>query len=208
MHDSMPGMYTRPPAEASQKRAVRIAQFAVVASLAALLSVLAVVDQDESPRFSGRVMRIIDADAIEVKLETGPTRVRLHAIDAPELDQPWGLEATQALSKMILRKNVTLELVDEDRDGHIVANLYLGDVAVNADLVRLGHAWAFRPRMTRDDAQLCDLESEARAARRGLWSLPLDQTEAPWAWRRATLKSITDYSKETTADCVAAIGEQ
>jgi endonuclease YncB( thermonuclease family) len=200
-------MFTPPSAAASQKRAVLLGRFAAIAALVALLSVLAVVEHDESPKFAGRVMRIVDADAIEVRLETGLIRVRLHAIDAPELDQPWGLEATQALSKMILRKNVTLEPLDEDRDGRIVANLYLGDVDVNADLVRSGHAWAFRPQMTKDDAQLCDLEGQARAARRGLWSLPLEQTEAPWEWRRATLKSIRDYTKETTADCVAAIGE-
>lgn len=201
-------MSTPLPAAGSQKRRALIGRLAAIASLAALLSVLAVVDHDESPKFSGRVTRIVDADAIEVRLETGPTRVRLHAIDAPELDQPWGLEATQALSKMILRKTVTLEPLDEDRDGSIVANLYVGDVDVNADLVRLGHAWAFRPQMTKDDAQLCELEGQARAARRGLWSLPFDQTEAPWEWRRSTLKSISDYSKETTADCIAAIGEQ
>ena len=203
-----PGMSTPPPAAASQKRSALIGRLAAIAALAALLAVLAVVDRDESPKFSGRVMRIVDADAIEVRLETGSIRVRLHAIDAPELDQPWGLEATQALSKMILRKKVALEPLGEDKDGRIVANLYVGDVDVNADLVRLGHAWAFRPELTKDDAQLCELEGEARAARRGLWSLPLDQTEAPWEWRRTTLKSTRDYSKETAADCVAAIGEQ
>ena len=205
---SMFSMSTPPPAAAFQKRAVLFARLAAVAALAALLSVLAVVHREESPKFPGRVTRIFDADAIEVRLATGPIRVRLHAIDAPELDQPWGPEATQALSKMILAKNVSLEPLDEDRDGRIVATVFLGKVNVNADLVRLGHAWAFRPQMTKADAQLCDLEGQARAARRGLWSLPLDQTEAPWEWRRTTLKSITEYSKETAADCVADIGER
>ena len=193
------------PAAASQKRALLLGRLAVIAALAALLSVLAVVDYEESPKFPGRVTRIVDADTIEVRLATGPIRVRLHAIDAPELDQPWGPEATQALSKMILGKKVALEPSEQDQDDHIVATVFVGKVDVNADLVRLGHAWAFRPQMTKADAQLCDLEGEARAARRGLWSLPLDQTEAPWEWRRTTLKPIADYSKETTADCIADI---
>ena len=200
-------MSTPPPAAASQKRAVLLARLAVIAALAALLSVLAVVvDHKESPKFPGRVTRIVDADTIEVRLDTGPIRVRLHAIDAPELDQPWGPEATQALSKMILGKTVALEPLEQDQDDRIVATVLLGKVDVSADLVRLGHAWAFRPRMTKADEQLCDLEGQARAARRGLWSLPLDQTEAPWEWRRTTLKSVTDYSRQTTADCIAAIG--
>ena len=86
--------------------------------------------------------------------------------------------------------------------------MFLGKVAVNADLVRLGHAWAFRSEMTKSDEQLCELEGEARAAGRGLWSLPRDQTQAPWEWRSTTLKSITHYSTEMTADCMSAIGER
>jgi endonuclease YncB( thermonuclease family) len=73
-------------------------------SLVALLSVLAVVEHEDAPDCPARVTRIIDADTIEVRLATGSMRVRLYAIDAPELDQPWGPEATQALSKMILGK--------------------------------------------------------------------------------------------------------
>lgn len=197
-----------PTAASEKKRAVLFAWIAVIAALAALLSVIAVVDHEESPRFPGRVTRIFDADTIEVRLETGAIRVRLHAIDAPELDQPWGPEATQALSKMILRKDVALEPLAQDQGDRIVATVFLGKVDVNADLVRLGHAWAFRPQMTKADEQLCDLEGQARAARRGLWSLPLDQTQAPWEWRSTTLKSITYYSTEMTADCIAAIGER
>ena len=198
-----------PSATPAQKRVVLLGRLAVVAALAGLLSVLAVVvEREESPKYPGKVTRILDADTIEVRLQTGPIRVRLHAIDAPELDQPWGPEATQALSKMILGKTVALEPFDEDEQNRIVATVFLDKLDVNADLVRLGHAWAFRPQMSKADEQLCDLEGEARAERRGLWSLPPDQTEAPWEWRRAALKSVTDYSRQTTADCVAAIGER
>jgi endonuclease YncB( thermonuclease family) len=205
----MSAVTPRPAPEASaRKRALIIGWVALVVALAALLSVLAVVEHEESPKYPGRVTRIMDADTIEVRLESGPIRVRLHAIDAPELDQPWGPEATQALAKMILGKKVALEPVDEDQDHRIVATVFLGKTDVNADLVRLGHAWAFRPQMSQGDEQLCGLEGEARSARRGLWSLPVDQTEAPWEWRSANLKSITDYSKQTTADCIAAIGRQ
>ena len=198
-----------PPSAASRKnRAVLLGWIAVIASLAALLSVLAVVEHEESPKFPGRVTRIVDADTIEVRLETGAIRVRLHAIDAPELDQPWGPEATQALSKMILGRKVELEPFEQDRYDRLVATVFVGKVDVNADLVRLGHAWAFRPQMTTADAQLCDLEGQARAARRGLWSLALDQVEAPWEWRSTTtFKSTTNYSMQTAADCIAAIGE-
>lgn len=200
-------MSTLTPAS-DKKRVVLIARIAVVAALAALLSVLAVVEHEEPAKVPGRVTRIIDADTIEVRLKTGQIRVRLYAIDAPEMDQPWGPEATQALSKLVLRQTVEIEPVEEDTDGRIVATVFVGDDDVNADLVRSGDAWAFRPQMTKADEGLCDLESQARAARRGLWSLPPDQTQAPWVWRRMTLKSITDYSRQSTADCITSIGQQ
>ncbi len=52
--------------------------------------------------------------------------------------------------------------------------------------------------MTKDNANLCTLEHEARTARRGLWSLPKNQRIAPWEWRRRkNLDAFTDYSTET-----------
>lgn len=200
----------RSTSEASRKkRALLLGWSALIVSLIALLSVLAVVEHEEVHKLPGKVTRIVDADTIEVRVATGSMRVRLHAIDAPELDQPWGPEATQALSRMILGKKVELEPFEQDRYDRLVATVFVGKVDVNSDLVRLGHAWAFRPQMTTADAQLCDLEGQARAARRGLWSLALDQVEAPWEWRSTTtFKSSTNYSKETTANCIAAIGER
>ncbi|WP_272874700.1 thermonuclease family protein [Roseomonas haemaphysalidis] len=49
-------------------------------------------------------------------------------------------------------------------------------------MVRGGHAWVYRQYMT--DRSLLPLEAEARAARRGLWSLPERERIPPWAWRR------------------------
>jgi hypothetical protein len=55
---------------------------------------------------------------------------------------------------------------------------------------------------------LTKLEHEARTAKRGLWSLPKNEIVAPWEWRRRkSLEMFADYSRETTAKCVAAIGE-
>jgi endonuclease YncB( thermonuclease family) len=53
---------------------------------------------------------------------------------------------------------------------------------VNAEMVRLGHAWVFR-RYT-DDPALIALEEAARDARRGLWRLPAAERIPPWRWRQ------------------------
>jgi hypothetical protein len=54
---------------------------------------------------------------------------------------------------------------------------------VGCELVREGNAWVYRKYT--DDAVLYQLEAEARAARRGIWSLPQAQQTPPWEWRHA-----------------------
>ena len=60
---------------------------------------------------------------------------------------------------------------------------YADDVCVACELLREGHVWVFR-RYT-DDRVLLGLEAEARAAGRGLWSLPEKERIPPWDWRDA-----------------------
>jgi len=179
--------------------------------LALLLGMLAPnLPAQNSPVLVGTVTKVIDGDTIDVKLTSGPIRVRFHAVDTPERGQPWGDESTAWLTKLVLGKQVQLEPFEQDRYERLVASVFLGDLNVNSELVRQGHAWAFRKYMRkREDAYLCQLEHEARTAKRGLWALPKDQRIAPWEWRHHNnLGAFTDYSNETTANCVAAIGKR
>jgi len=45
----------------------------------------------------GVVTRVVDGDTIDVRLASGPIRVRLNAIDAPERSQPGGADAARDL---------------------------------------------------------------------------------------------------------------
>ena len=128
----------------------------------------------------GTVTHVVDGDTIDVKLDSGPIRVRFNGIDTPERGQPWASEATAALRKLVMGKRVDLEPFEQDRYDRLVANVLVGDLDVDAELVKQGHAWAFRRYMTKDNSSLCKLGHEARIARRGLWSLPKDQRIAPW----------------------------
>ena len=66
-----------------------------------------------------KVDRVTDGDTIVLM---DRTRVRLHGIDAPERDQPYGSMATAALEYMVSRSVYLME-VDEDRYGHLVGQL-------------------------------------------------------------------------------------
>lgn len=166
----------------------------------------ALTTDDGSPVLVGRVSRVPDGDSIEVDLDSGPIRVRLHGIDTPEMSQTWGREARVELLKRIVRREVALQPVTHDQYDRMVAVVYLGEESINRWLVQQGHAWAYRQYL--EDATFCDIESDARAARRGLWSQPDRDWIAPWEWRRSQRGSDSpyrDYRQETAADCRAAM---
>lgn len=159
---------------------------------------------EDLPVLVGTVLSVTDGDTIKVQLSSGPMSVRFHSIDAPEKDQPWGMDARSALTGRLAGRQVELEVWTQDRYERLVATVYLGDENINAWMVQEGHAWAYRDYMK--DPQYCVSEAVARARRLGLWSLP--SMYAPWEWRahkRDDSKGFTDYSGETAANCIAAM---
>ena len=163
----------------------------------------------ENPRLVGTVTKIIDGDGIWVSLSSGPIEIRFHSIDAPERDQAWGAEAAAALARRVDGKQVALDVVTQDQYDRLVAVVYLGDENLNVWMVKQGHAWAFRRYLK--DRRYCSWEAEARSAGSGLWSLPKSRWQAPWEWRavkRKQRRGFSDYSEETVANCVAAIGKR
>ena len=161
------------------------------------------------PVLEGRVTRIKDGDTIVVQLDSGPMDVRLHAIDTPERDQPWGEEASTALARRVDGQFVALEPREQDRYGRMIAVVYLGDENVNAWLVRQGQAWVYR--QYADDPRYCEAEMAARREKRGVWALPASEQKAPWEWRAVKDKrrvGYSDYSGETLERCVAAVGKK
>ena len=157
----------------------------------------------DSPVLSGTVLTVTDGDTVAVLLSSGRIEVRLHGIDAPERGQVGGSESRAFLRKLVERKAVDLEPVDQDRYERMVAVLYLGATNVNAEMVRAGHAWADRQYLSIADRDLCALEDGARGSRRGVWK---GDVIAPWEWReRKGRRGFTDYSKATVATCLAEI---
>ena len=132
--------------------------------------------------YYGKVVGVTDGDTLTLLTpEKQQIKVRLAEIDTPERGQPWGTKAKQALSDLAFGKEARIEYRDTDRYGRIVGRVYVGDIDVNAELVREGHAWVYRQYVT--DRSLFALEEQAKANGRGLWRLPEAETP-PWDWRR------------------------
>ena len=128
----------------------------------------------------GKVVHIADGDTLTVLVDHEQVKIRLAEIDAPESHQDYGQRAKQALGNLVFGQVVTVDDGGKDRYGRTIGRVYLGDLDVNAEMVRTGYAWVYR--QYANDKSLYALEDEARAARRGLWAS--DVRVPPWEWRK------------------------
>ena len=136
--------------------------------------------QPISERISGRVVRVTDGDTLVVLVDVPEQiRIRLEGIDAPEIGQPWGTQAPQALSDLVFEQTVDVWIIGEDRYDRKLGRVYVGDraVDVNVALVEKGLAWHYK--RYSDDEKLAEAEAAARQERRGLWAAP--RPIASWA---------------------------
>ena len=125
---------------------------------------------------------VVDGDSLRI----GATELRLHGIDAPELQQScrlrgelWacGRAAAETLAFLVQRKPVHCRWDDTDTYGRGLARCTRNGQDLNALMVESGMALAYRRYSERYVVQ----EERARAARRGLWE---GEFEAPWEWRQ------------------------
>ena len=150
----------------------------------ALLAVSAAVARAGAvpTELEGRVVAIADGDTLTLLVNEKQFKIRLAQIDAPESRQPHGRASKKALSTLAFDKQARVEVVDTDRYGRTIGEVFVDGLHVNQQLVRDGHAWAYT-RYSRSP-KIIELEDAARAAKKGLWALPPEQRDAPWIWRR------------------------
>jgi endonuclease YncB( thermonuclease family) len=126
--------------------------------------------------------RVVDGDTIEMS----GTRIRLEAIDAPELHQschdangrvwPCGSVAARELRTVINGREVRCEPSHLDQYRRVLAICYGPDgTDINAWMVRQGWALAFR-----NSTRYRSEQREAETAKRGLWAGTFTR---PWEWR-------------------------
>ncbi len=136
---------------------------------------------DEGVLF-GSFVAIVDGDTFKAKVQGAVMDFRLQAVDAPERDQPYGVEATSELAKLVRSRELLFVYDDVDRYGRIVARVWVGNVDVNLEMISRGAAW-FDSEYANDD-ELYHAEQQAREAKRGLWSLLQHKRVEPWVWRK------------------------
>ncbi len=117
------------------------------------------------------VTYVYDGDTIQVN---GSEKVRYIGIDTPEIGECYYSEATSRNRFLVDDEVVTLEICVEsptDQYGRTLAHVSCDAGLVNAILIREGYARAYRvPPCTSKANYYADLDREARAAGRGMWS--------------------------------------
>ncbi len=122
------------------------------------------------------VKRVIDGDTFV--LENGE-KVRLIGVDTPETVHPskpveyYGREASDFATALLEGKNARLEYDQQriDKYGRTLAYIWVGNLFVNAELIKQGYAHAYMkyPFMQERMEYFRLLEKEARENGRGLW---------------------------------------
>lgn len=146
--------------------------------LAVLLAAVAGIAQADC---RGPVLKVPDGDSLVVRCDGRERDLRLAGIDAPEYRQRHGQRARQALAELVAGREVEVEALGVDDYDRLLAQVFVDGRNVNRELLRRGHAWAYR-RYLRDPRWIDD-EAYAREQRFGLWRDA--DPQPPWAYRAA-----------------------
>ena len=151
-------------------------------SLILLFSIYANADE-----LTGRVVDVASGDSITIlDASNVEFKVRLSGIDAPEKQQPFGMESKKSLSELINGKEVTINWIKRDYHKRVVGKVLLNKVDINLEQVKRGMAWVFKHFLndpySHDQSDYLDAQEEAEKHRLGLWSQ--NDSMPPWEFRR------------------------
>ena len=125
----------------------------------------------------GKVKEIIAGDAIELE---GGVKVRYIGIDSPEIDhpklgdEPYSKEAFEYNKQLVKDREVLLlfDVQQRDKNGWLLAYVFVDILFVNAELVRHGYASALNQTPNVKYQKLFqELEKQAKEKKIGLWGL-------------------------------------
>jgi micrococcal nuclease len=146
--------------------------------LAAALALLLPTSAAFADPLEGLVVRVVDGDTIHVRVADRVEKVRYIGVNTPEIhhpqkgEEPGGRAALEVNRTLVNGRRVRLEtdVQARDRYGRLLAYVWVGEVMVNAELVRRGYAQVMTiPPNVRHQALFLKLQRDARAAERGLW---------------------------------------
>ena len=150
--------------------------------LSAIFFLCLLVNFVSAEEFTAKVVNVIDGNTFEILTSDNQTqKLVLAGIDCPEPGQEYADKATKLLARLILDKEVIVNISGKDRWGNYLAVVKLArnEADPRIELLEEGLAW------TSEKNPVADLESirlKALEKQRGLWKEP--NPKAPWIYRR------------------------
>lgn len=135
----------------------------------------------------GLIINVVDGDTVHLLNDNQEKlKVRLHHIDAPELDQSYGKESKFLLEQLILNKKVTVVGDKKDKYKRLLGVISLDETDINLEMIKAGAAWHFKKYAKFDQTeyqyQIYDEnEHQAKLKKIGLWK---ENAISPWLWRK------------------------
>lgn len=127
------------------------------------------------------IIRVIDGDTVIGKSNDTEIKIRLSEIDAPEMNQPFGLNSKECLSNLV-KKNNNLQFKSNGRDGYgrSLGWLVTDGKNLNYEMIKQGCAWVYDRYVI--NKTIYSFQNGARLKNIGLWNQ--NNPIAPWIWRR------------------------
>lgn len=148
-----------------------------------LVGLILVAPVQSDDLIAARVISVTDGDNLTViGSENKQVLIRLHGLDCPGLEQPFGENAKEFTSNLCFGKIIMYQMVGIDRFDRTIATVFLEDgKELNLEILKAGLAWHYERYSKRQD--YADAEEEARRAGIGLWA---DKGPTPpWEWRKS-----------------------
>ena len=108
-------------------------------------------------------------------------------LDAPEKGQGFDQQAKQAMSELVLGKDVVLQPHTIDRSGRLVARVLVGGQDAGLELLKQGLCWVYEKYVGEASAlvqaRYRNAQDAAQAQKAGLWRDP--DPVPPWEWGKS-----------------------
>lgn len=132
-----------------------------------------------------QVLSVHDGDTIRVRQGNRIERIRFSCIDAPEISQPLGKASRDNLRSLIAQAGdrVSLKIVDTDRYGRRIAEVFAGGKLLQSEQTSSGMAYVYERYLNNCPSAKAvkQAEAHARTERMGVWS---GSHEKPWEYRK------------------------
>ena len=147
---------------------------------------------------------ISNGDTMEAICQGREFSFRLCGVDAPEPEQPLGIEARDYLRSLIPEDGrMLIFILDREMEGHTLAEVTFSgseDLFINETMVRSGMAW-YDARSGKTCTMTSFLEPAARSATERKLGVHADPNAIkPWEWREAKRTEEAEDAEEAEGE--------